>query len=693
MCKDSKKIKIEYAKSNDVVRALVIAFLTCCIWLRGLFFKLLGSKKRLIITCSAAVSLGLLIFYPIFTRADADGPQPSLSIIQSDESAILTYGYREESQDLEDDNEIGYIDYIVTNDGDVDLNDVKFKFDDNYVKELQLPSNIEHDNVSLAKGTSITLRAFFKRGILVGEYNMEVSYSATVDEDEIELSNHVNFTVGKRNMIITVPDNKITAGDEVPIVRSDAFIIENLAEGDDINQCVSGIRDINYIVDDNTVSGEYLSEDLSSELVSSCYNVEFRLGRLQIISADDDEQKPDTPLPDDIKPDDATQDRPGQDDSNKDDVSPDNSDPDDSVNSNQSFDDESQPSETQTEDKDIIPPAISVSSPDMQLVGGTFVCRAAGSLVFDMTDNVGIDGVQCIYGDYNEFYQAVDNQVVLRLPDKFEGDVFYQARDLAGNMSDRGIVNVKIVEPVDNTAPTVIISSDDMKLVGDAFIAEDSAGTILFHASDVDTQNGDIVSGISSVIYSSDGTDKELPVEDGIAKLELSKSFQGDIFYQAVDCSGNKSEVQSVRVMINHTADDSVIKVKVPTNLYLFINPYGSKENICSNEYIIQNESDFDIECTISNVNQFINKDNVKDIPIDKSTNVNFKILNGDNSQSVKLSEGDSGQVYSGRILNGASEDNSLRFWFSGTINSESAEYWENGDLRMVITYDIRKCK
>ncbi len=692
MRKKKKKIKIEYAQSNDVIRALAIAFLTCCIWLRGLFFRFLGSGKKAIITCSSLVVLTLLILYPVFTRADADGPVPLLSIRQSDTDASLIYGYKEESPKLEDSDEIGYIDYIITNDGDMDLSDIKFKFDDNYIKEFQLPTNMDQDSVNLVKGTSITLRAFFVKGIPVGEYNMEVSYSAMADEEEVSLSSHVNFNVDKRNLTITVPDSEIKAGEEVPVISVEQLIVDNLAEDDDITQCISGIRDVTYVVDDNNVTGEYVSEDLNSELNSSAYNIEFIPGKLIIKAADIDDSDSDEKVPDDTQKDtDSKSDDTQKDtDSKSDDTQPDV----DSGQKNDTDDDSPHP-----EDKDTEPPTVTVSSPDMNMIGDTFVCRNTGTLIFELTDNVGVSGVQCVYGDHSEFYNAVDNKVEMKLPDDFEGEVFYQAWDLSGNWSDRGVVNIRIVEPVDKTAPTVSITSDDMKVMGDSFIAQDEAGTIIFHAVDVDPGNGDIVSGISKVICSVDGEDNELSVADGTASYELPKSFQGNIFYQAIDNAGNKSEVQTAKVVIEHTdssdsnSDDSVIKVKVPTTLSLFIDPYRQKRNICSSEYTIINESGFDIECTIRNINQSINRDNIKDVDIDKTTNLELSLANGEETDTIKLPEGDSGQIYSGRILNGSDGTNSLTFWFAGTINSESAQYWENGDLRMVITYDLRKCE
>lgn len=687
MRKKNKKIKIEYAQSNDVIRALAIASLTCCIWLRGLFFKFLGSGKKAVITCSSLVALSLLLLYPVFTRADADGPVPLLSIRQSDTDASLTYGYKEENPELEDSDEIGYIDYIITNDGDMDLSDIKFKFDDNYIKEIQLPTNMDQDSVNLVKGTSITLRAFFVKGIPVGEYNMEVSYSAMTDEEEVSLSSHVNFNVDKRNLTITVPDSEIKAGEEVPVISVDQLIVDNLAEDDDITQCISGLRDVTYIVDDNNVTGEYVSEDLNSELLSNAYNIEFIPGKLMIKEADDNK--------DDSNSDEEISD--GEDNKSENTLpDTDNGQTEDSTDDilNDISNGSSQPKD---ENKDTESPIVMVSSPDMNMIGNTFVCRIAGTLIFDVTDNIGVSGVQCVYGDHSEFYKAVNNEVDMKLPDDFEGEVFYQAQDLFGNWSDRGVVNIRIVEPVDKTAPTVCVTSNDMNMIGDSFIAQDEAGTILFHAVDVDLENGDLVSGISKVICSVDGVDNELNVTNGNAEFDLPRNFQGNIFYQAIDNAGNKSTVQSARIIIEYTDsdnnDDSIIKVKVPTSLNLFIDPYRQNRNICSSEYTIQNESGFDIECTIRNINQSVNRENIKDFAIDKTTDLEFNLANGEETDTIKLPEGDSGQIYSGRILNGSDGTNSLTFWFAGTINSESAQYWENGDLRMVITYDLRKCE
>lgn len=585
----------------------------------------MAKKVKPLIIVVLCLSILIMQIHPLFASASEDKPYIEVSVSSSGKA--LEYGY----------DDSNYIEFTLRNASEVDLLDMSFSLADeggnsvnasSYFSSFSSGSDNHSDNnfkFNIAKGNAFVIRAYIRSGLAAGNYKFRIEYKAKylADAEETEsvsektTGSKIAFQVEQKSLVISAPDKTITAGDVIPEITVGELSASGLASGQSLSEVVEGLRNTGYLSEDGTsladsrVAGTYTSENLLPELqlLNTNYAVTYNVGHLYISEPGNSEEDGEGQTPgdgseDEVQPGDGEDPGDDQDPSNGENPgngedpgngeAPGNGDDlgdgDDPGNNDNIPGDEDGQDNNDAEPEapaDIIPPTISVTSPDMAIVGDTFLAKGPGTLEFAMEDESGVAGLWYAFDSEDDNYVEVEEPedaeateatevttkglVTINIPDAYEGILFYKAEDKVGNMSETFSIKIEQEEHEqaekkdDVTPPEVTVSSEDMNLVGDTFICEEP-GTLKFIVKDLPGAEDELISGAKGVAYSTDYEEGYISVNKDLAKLSLPKDYEGTIYFYAEDNAGNRSQVYCFKIEILIQIDSTPPIVNVTTD-------------------------------------------------------------------------------------------------------------------------------
>ena len=235
---------------------------------------------------------------------------------------------------------------------------------------------------------------------------------------------------------------------------------------------------------------------------------------------------------------------------------------------------------------------------------------------------------------------------------------------------------------------------------------------------------GDNASGIKDCQITVDGENRSLSetavlmslLPDGqetVVKLEYEIPLDGDILHEIqVQVTDNAGNVASE--LISMKAVNDVIEVIIPASFNITIWPYGEKDRqIYSDDIVICNQSNFPVDISITDVSLTVEHslpDDFQDIDgISKDCNVSLQLCqmnlepinlllnegNNGNIASFSLSAKQEGtdpqQLLQTQPVDTITNPDFAVFRLFGNVSEGSESVWQNGDLKVRLTFEFHK--
>lgn len=298
----------------------------------------------------------------------------------------------------------------------------------------------------------------------------------------------------------------------------------------------------------------------------------------------------------------------------------------------------------------------------------------------DGAAGTGVEKICYVYSDKLRYCIDPSQSTGLQVPDNFYGQIMANCFDAAGNRSD--FVSGWFL--IEDQAPQIRFSQDAFCTAPYTFWVDIG-------------ETGDVVSGIRDVTCTVDGKpyeitnltmlentalDEDLEVP---TKCEFSIPFTEEGSYSVVvtvtDHAGNTS-TEEKRVQVTKP---ELISVFMPEKFAIHIDPQrlAGREQIYSDDITLKNDSDFDVQVTVKNVDVFV-KDEVSDTGIKKDCNV--YMVAPDTGEKILLKKGENKEVYS-YCLGKGEQDGAGKLRFVGDTTEGSDEMWRDSDV--VIRVDL----
>lgn len=303
-------------------------------------------------------------------------------------------------------------------------------------------------------------------------------------------------------------------------------------------------------------------------------------------------------------------------------------------------------------------------------------------------DEFGMSPAVCAYGyaDGKMLYADMQTGTAeISLPDNFYGSIVFTARDAAGNTCE---VSTPMLL-VDASAPVVSIVEKELTDGGRRVVA-------------VLKDEGATATGIEQVSCLVDGA--EVPVEyevTGISEncfgqaviseasylLPLEESGCYTVRLEVKDHAGN---VFSCVQVIEIPEKRGPISVTAPSRVTLTVDPWTGGEQICSDNFTIENKSGYDIIATLRSAKVTVNREDVGGDTARKDCSL---YLSCDLWGDVYLPEGDSGELLSIRIPSKKEDgktNGALSMQVHGDLSGGSEPLWKDEDIKLELYFEYR---
>lgn len=342
--------------------------------------------------------------------------------------------------------------------------------------------------------------------------------------------------------------------------------------------------------------------------------------------------------------------------------------------------------------KDTVAPMMVLNEEGLGKLQGdnkTIYCTNSSKLKILLNDAVeavqgtGIDKLCYVYGDKLCYVVECAESAELQVADDFYGRVLMNCSDKAGNMSE--ILSKYYL--VESNAPTVSMAMDTFCT---------APYTLWIDVADA----GHIISGIQKVecsidreAYNIDNLTllESVTVDKGISvpsKYEFSVPFTEAGDYQVTvtvtDNAGNVT-VQEQTVAVTKP---ELVSVFMPQEFTVHIDPQQllGREQIFSDEITLVNNSEFDVEITVTNIELTV-KDSVSDTGIKKDCDI--YLIAPDTGEKIPLKKGNNKNVYSYCLPEGNGNLDNLMF--VGTTTEGSDKMWEDSDITICVELVFKK--
>lgn len=302
-----------------------------------------------------------------------------------------------------------------------------------------------------------------------------------------------------------------------------------------------------------------------------------------------------------------------------------------------------------------------------------------------------IVGVFYEYDGEEHYFECTQEGVAINIPYEYSGSLYCYGIDAWGRSSNEITMQVMVdsegpdIEWSEETVPEGTVIHVTAREMGDVVSGIDEVECYfegeLFNYSNY-CENEIVENNLGQAVIKEVSFD--IPMESvQDVKIELKATdYAGNETLDAVIWSANAASEEREVVAATET---QLLKVSIPTEFRFTVEPWNAERQIYSEPLAIVNNSDCDIYFKLHNVNIGIDRDNVTENSEVKSCSI---YLETDDGQRFDLQEGDSGELCVVRIpgKNSGNDENSFAFTIGGSVNPDSAIYWENGDIQMDIS-------
>lgn len=302
----------------------------------------------------------------------------------------------------------------------------------------------------------------------------------------------------------------------------------------------------------------------------------------------------------------------------------------------------------------------------------------------DLEEGSGVDRLSYVYGDKTKYLLENFEEPKLSLTEDFYGKLMLGCTDRAGNVSD--------------TSEEYILVEDDAPIVS---TSEGSLCTVPYTLWVDVSDGGNIASGIALVECTVNGRKFEIenPVEyettELYQNLEVVTGSRFPIVFEetgvydiCVKAEDNAGNVTNYETQIE-VFEPELVSVLVPESFTIHIDPQQilEREQIFSDELVLQNMSEFDVRVNIDSINLKV-KDGISDSGVRKDCAM--YLTAPDTGEKLPLEKGINEDVYSYCLPAGA-EGEITRIFFGGEVTEGSHEMWEDSDICVDVRLSFEK--
>lgn len=302
----------------------------------------------------------------------------------------------------------------------------------------------------------------------------------------------------------------------------------------------------------------------------------------------------------------------------------------------------------------------------------------------DLEEGSGVSRLSYIYGDKTKYLLEHFEEPKLSLTEDFYGKLMLNCADRAGNVSDM--------------SEEYILVEDDAPVVG---TSEGSLCTVPYTLWVDVSDSGSIASGIALVECTVNGREFEIenPVEYETTELYPNLEvvtgsrfpivFEDtgvyDICVKAEDNAGNVTDYETQIEVF----EPELVSVLVPDSFTIHIDPQQllEREQIFSDELVLQNMSEFDVRVNIDSIDLKV-KDGISDSGVRKDCTM--YLTAPDTGEKLPLEKGINENVYSYCLPAGAAGE-ITRLFFGGEVTEGSHKMWEDSDICVDVRLSFEK--
>lgn len=300
----------------------------------------------------------------------------------------------------------------------------------------------------------------------------------------------------------------------------------------------------------------------------------------------------------------------------------------------------------------------------------------------DGTVGSGVEKICYVYGEELRYCIAPTWNTGIEISDNFYGKIAANCLDAAGNKSD--ILSKYVL--IENQAPQIEFSQDTLCTAPYRFWVNIG-------------ETGHIVSGIRDVTCQVNGkpyqitdltTLESTSLDEGVevpTQCEFSIPFTEEGNYSVVvTVTDNAGNITTERRIIQVTKPE-LISVFMPEKFAIHIDPQRltGREQIYSDDITLKNESNFDVQVTVKNVEVSV-QDEVSASGIKKDCNI--YMIAPDTGKKIPLKKGENKEVYSYHIKK---EDEIGIIRFVGDTTEGSDAMWKDSDVVLRVDLEFKK--
>ncbi len=292
----------------------------------------------------------------------------------------------------------------------------------------------------------------------------------------------------------------------------------------------------------------------------------------------------------------------------------------------------------------------------------------------------GVDKLCYIYGDTLRYCINPSQSMGMEVPDNFYGQITTNCCDAAGNVSDIWSQNLL----VENQAPQIQFSQDAFCTAPYTFwVNIGETGHIVSGIRDVKCSvNGKPFEINNLTILENTSLDEDLQVPTKCEfSLPLTEEGSYSVVVTVTDHAGNISTEEKV---VEITKPE-LVSVFMPEKFAIHIDPQqlAGREQIYSDDITLKNDSDFDVQVTVKNI-EVVVKDEISKTGVKKDCKM--YLIAPDTGKKIPLKKGKNGNVYSYCLKTGT-HDNIDKLRFVGDTSEGSDAMWQCSDV--VIRMDL----
>lgn len=303
-------------------------------------------------------------------------------------------------------------------------------------------------------------------------------------------------------------------------------------------------------------------------------------------------------------------------------------------------------------------------------------------------DGFGMSPAVCAYGyaDGEMLYADMQTGTAeISLPDNFYGSIVFTAMDAKGNTCEVSTPALL----VDASAPAVCIMEKELTdgsrqvvaVLKDEGATATGIGQVSCLVDGVDVPMEYEVTGISENCFG------QAVISEASYLLPLEESGCYTVWLEVKDHAGNVfSCVQEIEIPEKR----GPISVTAPSRVTLTVDPWTGGEQICSDNFAIENKSGYDIIATLRSAKVTVNREDVGGDTARKDCSL---YLSCDLWGDVYLPEGDSGELLSVRIPSKKEDEKTngaLSMQVHGDLSGGSEPLWKDEDIKLELYFEYR---